>query len=91
MPIYEYQCNACGHKMEAFQKISEAPLLTCPECKKDKLDKLISAAGFQLKGSGWYKTDYSPTKKDKPSSTSGGDKASAKGENAPVSKKESSD
>ena len=71
MPIYEYQCNACGHKMEAFQKISEAPLLTCPECQKDKLDKLISASGFHLKGSGWYKTDYSPTKtkKDKSSST----------------------
>jgi putative FmdB family regulatory protein len=70
MPIYEYQCNACGHKMEAFQSISEAALLTCPECKKDKLDKLISASGFHLKGTGWYKTDYSPTKANKDKSAS---------------------
>lgn len=58
MPIYEYSCNACGHYLEAFQKMSDVPLQTCPECHKDTLTKLISAAGFQLKGTGWYATDF---------------------------------
>jgi putative FmdB family regulatory protein len=59
MPIYEYQCSACGHQMEAFQKISDAPITECPECHQPTLHKMISASGFQLKGTGWYKTDYS--------------------------------
>ncbi len=63
MPIYEYQCGACGHRMEAFQNISEEPLKSCPECQKDELQKLVSAAGFQLKGGGWYVTDYASKKK----------------------------
>jgi len=58
MPIYEYRCSACGHKLEALQKISDAPLVGCPACGKDTLAKLVSAAGFQLKGSGWYATDF---------------------------------
>ena len=58
MPIYEYQCEACGHKFEALQKISDAPLKDCPECGKPALNKLISAAGFRLKGGGWYETDF---------------------------------
>ncbi len=58
MPIYEYQCRACGHQLEEFQKISDAPLIECPKCHQQSLNKLISAAGFQLKGSGWYITDY---------------------------------
>jgi putative FmdB family regulatory protein len=58
MPIYEYRCTACEHKLEALQKFSDAPLLTCPTCGKDALTKLVSAAGFQLKGSGWYQTDF---------------------------------
>jgi len=58
MPIYEYRCSACGHELEVLQKLSEAPLSTCPECGKPKLTKLVSAAGFQLKGSGWYATDF---------------------------------
>lgn len=58
MPIYEYQCGACGHQLEAFQKMSEAPLLECPECKSAALQKLVSASGFQLKGTGWYVTDF---------------------------------
>ena len=58
MPIYEYRCKDCGHKLEALQKLSDAPLLTCPSCGKDALSKLVSAAGFQLKGSGWYATDF---------------------------------
>ena len=58
MPIYEYQCTACGHALEAIQKFSDEPLKTCPECNKETLQKLMSAAGFQLKGTGWYATDF---------------------------------
>lgn len=58
MPIYEYECKACGHKKEALQKISDAPLVDCPECNKPDLKKMISAAGFRLKGGGWYETDF---------------------------------
>lgn len=58
MPIYEYKCSSCGHKKEVLQKLSDAPLTQCPACGKATLNKLISAAGFQLKGSGWYATDF---------------------------------
>ena len=58
MPIYEYQCTKCEHKIEALQKMSAKPLLDCPDCGKPGLSKLISAASFRLKGSGWYETDF---------------------------------
>ncbi|MCX7092482.1 MAG: zinc ribbon domain-containing protein [Methylobacter sp.] len=58
MPIYEYQCQSCGHEHEALQKLSAEPLITCPACSKPELMKKISAAGFRLKGSGWYETDF---------------------------------
>jgi putative FmdB family regulatory protein len=58
MPIYEYRCGACGHKLETLQKLSDSPLTDCPVCGKARLSKLVSAAGFQLKGSGWYATDF---------------------------------
>jgi putative FmdB family regulatory protein len=58
MPIYEYECEACGHQLEALQKLSEEPLRECPVCGKPALRKLISAAGFRLKGGGWYETDF---------------------------------
>jgi putative FmdB family regulatory protein len=58
MPIYEYRCSSCGNEHEVLQKISEPLLTTCPTCRKDTLTKLVSAAGFQLKGSGWYATDF---------------------------------
>ena len=58
MPIYEYQCTDCEHKMEALQKISDKPLTKCPVCGKRKLRKLVSAASFRLKGGGWYETDF---------------------------------
>lgn len=58
MPIYEYRCSSCGHEKEALQKLSDAPLTECAACGKNTLRKLISAAGFQLKGSGWYATDF---------------------------------
>lgn len=63
MPIYEYECKACGHRMEAIQKISDDPLTDCPECSQGQLKKLISAAGFRLKGGGWYETDFKSGKK----------------------------
>ena len=63
MPIYEYRCSACGHKLEALQKLSEAPLVACPSCKAAALVKQVSAAGFHLKGSGWYATDFKGSQK----------------------------
>lgn len=64
MPIYEYQCRACGHQLEAIQKVSDAPLKQCPKCHKKQLKKLISKTAFQLKGTGWYETDFSGKKKE---------------------------
>ncbi len=65
MPIYEYQCQSCSHEHEALQKLSAEPLLICPACSKPELMKKISAAGFRLKGTGWYETDFkSGTKKN---------------------------
>lgn len=63
MPIYEYQCEACHHKMEALQKMADAPLTSCPACEQETLKKLISAAAFKLKGSGWYETDFKNSNK----------------------------
>ena len=58
MPIYEYRCNKCGHQREYLQRMSDAPLTRCPECGKRSFNKMMSAAGFQLKGTGWYATDF---------------------------------
>ncbi|WP_415356902.1 FmdB family zinc ribbon protein [Halioglobus sp. Uisw_031] len=58
MPIYEYQCQACQNQIEALQKISDTPLLDCPQCGEASLKKKVSAAAFRLKGSGWYETDF---------------------------------
>ncbi|MES2673335.1 MAG: zinc ribbon domain-containing protein [Pseudomonadota bacterium] len=58
MPIYEYRCEACDHIEEALQKMSDAALIDCPACTKPTLKKQISAAGFRLKGGGWYETDF---------------------------------
>ncbi|MCE3253784.1 MAG: transcriptional regulator [Cellvibrio sp.] len=63
MPIYEYQCESCSHGLEALQKLSDAPLVDCPECGKASLKKQISAAGFRLSGGGWYETDFKSGKK----------------------------
>jgi putative FmdB family regulatory protein len=71
MPIYEYQCQVCEHQLEALQKMSDAPLLECPECHKPELKKVISAAGFRLKGDGWYETDFKTGSKKNVSSDSG--------------------
>ena len=58
MPIYEYQCQACGHDIEKLQRINDEPLRDCPDCGKPELVRLVSAAGFRLKGAGWYETDF---------------------------------
>ena len=65
MPIYEYRCGACGHHLEALQKMSESPLRKCPECGKSQLKRLVSASRFRLKGSGWYETDFKNDKEKK--------------------------
>ena len=83
MPIYEYRCDSCGFQKEHLQKISDPLLTTCPECGKETYTKLLSAAGFQLKGSGWYATDFKGTtnkpaaKNDSPPPCQGGDGACA--------------
>lgn len=68
MPIYEYRCSSCGFQKEFIQKMSDEPLSVCPECKAESFTKMLSAAGFQLKGSGWYQTDFknSSKKEEKP-------------------------
>ncbi len=58
MPIYEYRCNACGIRKEHLQKMTDAPVTQCPDCGSAEYQKQVSAAGFQLKGSGWYATDF---------------------------------
>ena len=58
MPIYEYRCAACGHTLEALQKLADKPLKECPECSKSSLQRLVSAPSFRLKGGGWYETDF---------------------------------
>ena len=67
MPIYEYECEECGHQLEAIQKFSDDALTECPKCKKEGLKKMLSASAFHLKGSGWYETDFknSGSKSDK--------------------------
>ncbi len=77
MPIYEYECNDCGHQMEALQKVSDDPLKDCPECGKPGLRRLVSAAGFRLKGSGWYETDFKG-KNEKKANLAGKDGAPTK-------------
>ncbi|ALG66815.1 FmdB family zinc ribbon protein [Beggiatoa leptomitoformis] len=69
MPIYEYRCDSCSHELEVLQKMSESPLEVCPACHQKTLVKLISASGFQLKGTGWYVTDFKGDKKKTDSNT----------------------
>src|SRR5258707_4589332 len=70
MPIYEYRCAACGHQQEFLQKVSDAPMTVCTKCGKPAFEKMVTAAGFQLKGSGWYATDFKNSGA-KPAATSG--------------------
>ena len=83
MPIYEYICNACGHGLEALQKLSDEPLKFCPECNEATLKKQVSAAAFRLKGTGWYETDFKnngkkpPAEDSKPKSADKGNSAAS--------------
>ncbi len=72
MPIYEFQCDACGHQFEMLRKINDE-LPPCPECNKSDVRKLVSSAAFHLKGSGWYKSDYKNTGAKTESNKSEGD------------------
>jgi len=67
MPIYEYKCTECDHRLEKLQKMSDDPLKNCPVCDNSSLIKLVSASSFKLKGSGWYETDFKNKKKPEPS------------------------
>jgi len=79
MPIYEYACKNCGHTLDELQKMSDDPLVVCPECGEPKLKRLISAPRFRLKGEGWYETDF---KKDNKRNLSSGDGEPAKKDKA---------
>jgi putative FmdB family regulatory protein len=103
MPIYAYKCGSCGHAKDVLQKISDAPLTVCPSCGVESFTKQITAAGFQLKGSGWYVTDFrggsstgsassaekADTKADKPAETTKADKPAetTKAESTPAASK----
>lgn len=89
MPIYEYRCGACGHELEVLQKLSEPPLSDCPECKAPALAKLISPVGFQLKGSGWYATDFKGSGKPAEKANGKNGEAAAKPADASGSKSDS--
>jgi len=80
MPIYAYECQACGHEFDTIQKISEAPLTECPACQKNDLKKMLSAPSFRLSGSGWYETDF---KKDKKKNLAGEQGASNAANSSP--------
>jgi putative FmdB family regulatory protein len=76
MPVYEYECGACGHRFEEQQRMADAPIKKCPKCKKKKVERLISATSFILKGGGWYKDLYSSPK----AGAKGGDAAAGGGD-----------
>lgn len=86
MPIYEYKCKACEHKFDKLQKISDDPLKICPECSAAELVKLVSAAGFRLKGTGWYETDFKNPSKKSNDTTKSSSSDSAKSSDSSTSK-----
>ncbi|CAM3982623.1 FmdB family zinc ribbon protein [Bordetella tumulicola] len=77
MPIYAYKCSACGHAQDVLQKMSDAPLSVCPECGQSTYSKQVTAAGFQLKGSGWYVTDFRNNGSSGTAKSDGGSSASS--------------
>jgi putative FmdB family regulatory protein len=79
LPLYEYLCRACGHRFEHIQKFSDPILKKCPNCKKLKLEKLLSAPAVQFKGTGWYVTDYAGKKTGSDKSDSADKGSSDKG------------
>lgn len=96
MPIYEYRCESCDHRLEKLQKMSEGDLVDCPECQRPELKRLVSAAGFRLKGSGWYETDFKKDNKrnlaeGSGKETSGSDKSSSTSDSSKTDKVSSTD
>ena len=90
MPIYEYQCQSCGHELEKIQRMSDEPLSDCPSCAKPELKRLVSAAGFRLKGGGWYETDFKKGGKKNVHDSGKSDTTSCSTGACPVSKTENS-
>jgi putative FmdB family regulatory protein len=89
MPIYAYKCGSCGHAKDVLQKVSDAPLTVCPSCGADSFAKQLTAAGFQLKGSGWYATDFrgGSTPAAKPDDAAKPADSPAKADSAPAAPK----
>ncbi len=85
MPIYEYVCRACGVERDVMQKISDAPLTRCPQCEAEAFEKKVSAAGFQLKGGGWYVTDFRGDSKKAGSAAESGSGAEKSTTDSPAS------
>ncbi|WP_397536140.1 FmdB family zinc ribbon protein [Roseateles sp.] len=90
MPIYAYRCSSCGHAKDVLQKLSDAPLTTCPACGAESFGKQLTAAGFQLKGSGWYATDFKGGSAASTSTAASGAAAATAGDAAASSSSESS-
>jgi len=93
MPIYEYHCLDCGHDKDVLQKVADEPLVDCPACGKPQFTKKISAPGFQLKGTGWYETDFKNKSTDQAAGSKGSDKSTAdttKASTAPAGTSDSS-
>ncbi len=101
MPIYEYRCDACGHRFERLQKMSDPDPAHCPQCEAATISRLISAVGFRLKGGGWYETDFKQAgrrnvsgdgdgaqKKDKPGANKAAEKSGDKPADKPAAKSE---
>ena len=82
MPIYAYKCESCGFSKDVLQKMSDAPLSDCPSCGRNSFKKQLTAAGFQLKGSGWYATDFKGGSTAAPATTPGGEGGSGGGDSA---------
>lgn len=90
MPIYEYECTNCHQQFDLMQKLHDAPATQCPQCFKDTAIRLVSAAGFQLKGSGWYATDFKNPKSDSKKKETASDASTANKSAEPAKKVESS-
>ncbi|MFV9474506.1 FmdB family zinc ribbon protein [Advenella sp. RU8] len=90
MPIYAYKCSACGHEQDVLQKMSDEPLTVCPKCNQETYAKQVTAAGFQLKGTGWYVTDFRGGNSSSGGSSASSSSSSASGSSAAASSGSSS-
>lgn len=84
MPIYEYVCEKCGHHLEIMQKMNDEPLAKCPKCGKKALEKIFSQTSFQLKGGGWYVSDYGKGGSSKKNQESGSESKESKDKKEPA-------